>query len=148
MSSSSPLQSRPSLDQVPRGKPAHASLVRGKSERRPQVTDPSGVVVAELSPRELASVFFDQACVWFDEKNAALALTISEATGSPVSESVVGKWRKQHERELPNYAQVLALGPVFLRLLKKAEDRHFGWSRQALMDVAAALGELAVSIEE
>jgi hypothetical protein len=41
----------------------------------------------------------------------------------------------------------MALGPDFMRLLRKAESRHYGWSRQALIDLVEAVGEAAAVTE-
>lgn len=114
-------------------------------EQRPQVTDPSGVSVSELDARELASVFFDQASIWIDWSNEAIAATITEKL-SPVSADMVRKWRRPQDRETPSYAQICALGPRFRRLLRVAESRHDGAWRQSLMDLLKAAGDLAEEI--
>jgi hypothetical protein len=97
----------------------------------------------EMSPRQLASVLFDMACIAYGQKNEALALTITEQMGDTVSGSLVGRWRSAEAREIPSTAQILALGPEFGRLYQKAHTKHFGWGRRALLDLAAALGEVA-----
>lgn len=100
------------------------------------------------SAHELASVLFDMACIRFDQKNEALALTISEVTGSTVSASLVGRWRKAHEREVPNEAQLLALGSEFNRIHQRLKSDHFGWGRSALLDLVDALGVVVANQDE
>ena len=100
---------------------------------------------AVMTPYQQASVLFDLACVRFGEKNLALALTISAATGQTVSESMVSRWRNVGQRDLPNEAQLLALGSAFNRLYYREKRDHFGWARLALIDLITAVGDVALN---
>lgn len=109
-----------------------------KAPARRIPSQPAGTV--EMTPEIRASVLFDMACIRFGEKNSTLAAMCG------VSESLVSRWRKPNQRELPSIGQVFALGSEFLRLFKAEQSKCFGWGTTALMDVVKAVGELAEEI--
>lgn len=137
MASSSQVQSASKLDDALLHKKALRSGLRQKLEQPAQVV--------EMGPDALAAVLLDMAAIEFGEKNDALGIRIAEAMGleKPLDGSLIAKWRKPHEREQPSYAQVMALGPEFNRILRKLESKHFGWARQSLLDLVDALEDVA-----
>lgn len=64
-----------------------------------------------------------------------------------VSENLVEKWRSTHSRGCPSFAQMLCLPPRFHWELHRAMNRRYGFGRQALLELLAAAGSLAMVIE-
>jgi hypothetical protein len=96
----------------------------------------------QMTPLQKASLVFDLAIVRRDVKGDWIATTLTEA-GFRVNNAMVSKWRSPDYTELPTYAHIVALGPEFERAYAKAISQVNKWSRVALMDVVAALGDLA-----
>lgn len=138
--SSLPANPRPSLPSGPLQKETLKAALRQKVTHDTRSGEKSAEISASV---KLASTLFDMACIAYGQKNEALALTITEAMGSTVSASLVGRWRKAHEREVPSDAQILALGSDFNRIYYRMKNKHFGWSRRTLLDLAESLGDVA-----
>ena len=96
----------------------------------------------EMTPTQIASVIFDMACIRFGEKDEALAITVG------VSRSMVTRWRDLDAREVPNTAQIAALGEDFNRIYGKVRNRFYGFGKRALIDLLDSVGELAEAVGE
>lgn len=81
----------------------------------------------------------------FDEALTASGLTTADvAYLLHCSESLVRRMRSHDARERISFPQLLKLPPSFHWALHKAMNRHFGFGRQALLDLLDAAGRLAV----
>lgn len=90
-----------------------------------------------MTPEQLASVIFDQACIRAGFKGGYIAETLK------VGEPLVSKWRDPDYTQLPTIGQVFALGPEFLRCFKKEQEKYYGWPKAALVELVEAFGSLA-----
>lgn len=63
-----------------------------------------------------------------------------------VSVSLVEKWRSAESRGCPSFLQMLLLPPSFHVELHKAMNKHYGYGRQAVLDLLDAVGRLAVNL--
>lgn len=135
------VRTRPDVPLVQK-RTAKASLVQ-KLNPEPKSSD-----IAQETTHRKASVMFDMACIAFGEKNLALAQRVTDGTGQAVSESIVSRWRNAEQRDVPNEAQLLALGSEFNRLYYRLKNQHFGWGRKTLIDLVEALSDVVVTQSE
>ena len=63
-----------------------------------------------------------------------------------VSISLVEKWRSPDARGCPSFVQLLMLPPRFHLELHRALNKHYGFGRQALLDLLDAVGRLSLGL--
>lgn len=122
---------------------ADLSQVRTSALKAGQVRTPhpkAGLI--EMTPEMLISVCFDEACMAAGLSNKEIASACGIA-----SDSMVSRWRSPEHKDCPSLVQVLKLGPDFLRLMNRGFSRRCGWGAKALLDLAHAVGEIAVHQE-
>lgn len=134
MSSSLPAQHRKDLD----GLPLRSSTL--KAGLRQKTTQDAQTL--EMTPEMLTAVVLDEAVIAAGMTNKGIAMELG------ISESIVARWRSPHARECPSLLQVTKLGPDFQRLMHRGFARRYGWRRKALLDLAAAMGDLAEAVNE
>lgn len=83
----------------------------------------------------------------FDEALTASQLSTADvAYLLNISESLVRRMRSRDARERVSFTQMLRLPPSFQAELHKGLCNHFGFGRQALVDLLDAAGRLAVVV--
>lgn len=94
------------------------------------------------SAQELSARLFDAALKGAEITNQEVAFILD------IDESLVRKWRSPNYKEGPSYTQLLRLPFSFHLALTKAENKHFGFGRQFLLDAIDSLGALAVAVNQ
>lgn len=110
------------------------SLLPNPSQSEPVRSNPSQDAEA------LASTLFAQAMDDAGLTTAEVAYLVQH------SESLVSRWRSPEHREQPSFAQLLRLPPSFHLALHKRLDKHYGFSRAALLEAIDALGRLGQAV--